>query len=339
MTKKKIKYVITYNTVAKNCKKYMYTYGSTKGIQIAIAKKGVSITVYQTVVQDKIEIITHKKALFSNAIKKAVLLYLLHNSKSLVVKTITVQIDDESETIAIEQYPESRVYSLIEGTLKVPLSRVWQEKSIVDRILPVTKPTADTLVPALFAYLCSKSKQYEAEKLLYQWMAFNGMYLYLLKSCGCGKNDDTSGIKKMQAVLGMGRGTICPDDRVKIAHEVAAILREYPWSIRHADLEDHTELAKRITAVLRKKENKKPYHEISAYCYMLTQFPYYYRCKMVHANGALPLFNFGSDHELHCIKIANSLLEEFLDEYLPRWFNKDYFEANVLPIVKTEKQN
>ena len=52
------------------------------------------------------------------------------------------------------------------------------EQKTVEGILSKTKTTYDSRIASLYALICSKSKHYEAERFIYLWMAFNGMYGY-----------------------------------------------------------------------------------------------------------------------------------------------------------------
>ena len=53
---------------------------------------------------------------------------------------------------------------------------------------------------------------------------------------------------------------------------------------------------------------------------LLTDFSYYLRCKLFHANRPVELFSFSDDLEIKVLRIVNGLLEEFLDANLIRIF-------------------
>ena len=87
---------------------------------------------------------------------------------------------------------------------------------------------------------------------------------------------------------------------------------------------EHKEFSKQIETILY-DDNKRI--DISSYGYLLTQFSYYYRCTFIHANKPIPLFSFNNEIELKSLKIINSLLEEFIENNLNKWFDSDYVKT------------
>lgn len=61
----------------------------------------------------------------------------------------------------------------------------------------------------------------------------------------------------------------------------------------------------------------------------------YFRCKIVHGSKPVYLFSYADDKELHSLKIINALLEEFIDNNLPLWFDENYIKNIIIP--KTNK--
>ena len=82
------------------------------------------------------------------------------------------------------------------------------------------------------------------------------------------------------------------------------------------------------------KQNGDPY-DLTALGYVLTQLTYYYRCNLFHASKPMALISFADENRLVILRILNNLLEEFLDENLPKWFDDNYIENNVKPFVRT----
>ena len=205
----------------------------------------------------------------------------------------------------------------------------WSNSEI-NGILSQTKSSSDSRLAALMGLITSKSKISEAERFIYLWMAFNGMYGYFSNKIAETHNSqirrEWKQIIYMQKLLGIGKETIDEDDKSRLAYEVIALIRRYNGGkITRDSLEcgKDLELGNNILSVLKKKKTDDNYN-ISAYGYLLTQFSYYFRCNIIHASKPLALFSYTNDIELKCLKIINDLLEEFMDDNLHRWFDSEY---------------
>ena len=331
---------ITINTLGKKARNYNYQFGKTKDISIQISSSGISIELCLTKIYDKSEILIDGTYLFSDAIKKAFLLYLIAYDKPLTVKNITVQIDDETESLNINEEATPRIYSLISSSLESPVNKKFLNDSCAKEILRQTKSSYDSRTAALFALLCAKSKRYETERFMYLWMSFNGLYGYYSSIVGREHggikiSKECKQIRYFQSLFSLGNETISDDtDKTRIANEVMAIIKQTPTKItkNFLESEDGKVVLENIAKVLSKKDGS-PYN-MSPYGYLLTQLPYYLRCNIFHGSKPIKLFCLEDDLELLCLHTVNTLLEDFLDEQLCKWFDSDYICKTIIPTTQ-----
>lgn len=327
------------NKVGKNSRKYIYDFGSTKNVELTLSETGISITAQLTKVYDKEEMLSGDSYLFPDAIKKALLLYLLKYNKALSIKSITVKIDNEQEEIPFPKGAKPPIYSMIKGNLQRDLSKEFSNDIVFKCLLKTPKSKYDKRIASLFALLCSKSKEYETERFIYLWTSFNGMYGWISELIA-----EANGVERyrkeykqilgFQQFIGVGKGII-EKDKSPIANSVISILKEIPAdNVSRSDIETE-EISKRIEGVLYKDSSNK--YNLTAYGYVLTQLAYYFRCKIVHGSKPVYLFSYADDKELHSLKIINALLEEFIDTNLSLWFDENYINNTIIPKTKTIK--
>lgn len=326
------------NKFGKNSRKYIYDFGSTKNVELILSETGISITAQLTKVYDKEEMLSGDSYLFPDAIKKALLLYLLKYNKAPNINSITVKIDDEQEEIPFPKGAKPPIYSMINGNLQRDLSKEFSNDTVFEYLLKTPKSKYDKRIASLFALLCSKSKEYETERFIYLWTSFNGMYgwisEFVAKANGVERyRKEYMQILGFQQFIDVGKETIAEKDKSPIANSVISILKDVSSEqASRSAVEDKT-ISKRIEGVLNKDTTNK--YNLTAYGYLLTQLAYYFRCKIVHGSKPVYLFSYGDDKELHSLKIINTLLEEFIDNNLPLWFDDNYINNIIIP--KTDK--
>lgn len=321
--RKKNRYVIRINTNSGKCMQYAYAFGRTKNIRLKIWEKSAEIRADTAKIYSPEDILSPESFLFADAIRKALLLQMLLYSNSMEIRKISVFVNGKAEPFTYGKDQHAPVYSLISGKLLRPVSEGWKNDSVIQTILSIPKSRYDGRTAALFAYLLSKSKNYESERFLHLWMAFNGMYGHI--SSISGEKDLTKESKQIGYLLryyGLGKESLISKDNNSIGQEVSKILR-------HSDIEAFireplrknipVDLADAIQNTLNKSQTVASY-DISVYGYLLTQFSYYFRCSIIHADKPLDLISYRNDHNLNCLRIINGLLEEFLDEHLPELF-------------------
>lgn len=332
---------ITINTLGKKTCDYSYQFGNTKDICIQISSSGISIKAHLTKIYDKIEMFTDGTYLFSDAIKKSLLLYLITYNKPLTIKALAIQIDDEKEQLDIKEKATPLIYSMISSSLSAPINKAFLSEPCVDGILSQTKSSYDSRMAALFALLCGKSKQFETERFIYFWMSLNGLYGYYSSIVGKEHNNtkiskEYKQIRYFQSFYSLGNETISDDsDKKRIANETMSIIKQTSELLSQDFLqsENGTAVAEKIARLLVKKDGTA--YNISPYGYLLTQLPYYLRCNLFHGNKPIKLFCLEDDLEIQCLRSINEILENFLDNELFKWFDCNYINEIVVPQAKS----
>ena len=181
MAKEKAKhqYSLIANTLCDDVTKYTYNYRNTKGIELLLCETGFAINISVASLYDKDYMLASGSYLFPDAIRKALLLYLLKFSKSLQINSITTKIDDIEETTLFPDPANPPIYSMINGDLLRTIPKAFSDYTVFDYLLNTPKSKYDKRIASLFAFLYSKSKEYATERFIYLWTAFNGMYCQL----------------------------------------------------------------------------------------------------------------------------------------------------------------
>lgn len=338
---KKHLHILTVNYLDKNLTEYTYEFGHTKNIKLSLSKTGFSISVELNKIYDKEEMLSGNSYLFPDSIRKGLLLYLIKYNKSLDINSITVKIDDEYDKVTFDEKVKPLIYSMVNGNLQREISKTFSNDIVFDYLLNTPKSKYDKRIASLFALLCGKSKEYETERFIYLWTSFNGMYSWLSVFIALANNTDKyrkecKKIEGLQQFIGVGNETIAGEDISHIADSVISILKKVPAEcVGRSDIEAE-EISKKIEGVLKEDFLSKKYN-LTAYGYVLTQLAYYFRCKIIHGSKPVYLFSYADDKELHSLKIINALLEEFIDDNLPLWFDEKYISDNIIPKSKTIK--
>lgn len=338
---KKHLHILTVNNLSKNMTEYTYKFGHTKNIKLLLSKTGFSVSVELNEIYNTEDMLSGDGYLFPDSIRKGLLLYLIEYNKSLNIDSITVKIDDEEEKVTFNKKVKPPIYSMVNGNLQRKIPKLFSNNIVFNYLLNTTKSNYGKRISSLFALLCSKSKEYETERFIYLWTSFNGMYSWLSEFIAQANNTDKyrkecKKIVGLQQFIGVGNETIAEEDISHIADSVISILKEVSAEcVSRSDIEME-KIGEKIKEILNEDSLSKKYN-LTAYGYVLTQLAYYFRCKIIHGSKPVYLFSYTTDKELHSLKIINSLLEEFIDDNLPLWFDEKYINDSIIPKVKIIK--
>lgn len=332
---KKYTYTIKIGTMAEGQKvrKYHYEYGNTKGICIEITKNAISISCPMTVKYDLQSFTIEENRLFSDAIKKAFLVYLIIFSKNIESSQASLFVDDEYQT----SIPVS-IYSLFSGSLPRNMPAAWDSEKVIEEILTYNASKYDSKIASLFALICAKSKEKETERFMYLWMSINGIYNYVYDySKKSGEKSNTNERTKLTHMIKMydiGEEAFSQDERKKISKHIISIITKN-WNsgaITQKSLSDsgsHQEIASEIKALLKEPLSNGSIKETEPYACLLIELPYYLRCSYFHANKPVLLYAFKNEKILRCLRALNETMEAFLDKELYKYFSGEYSEAKI----------
>lgn len=334
---KKHCYEITINRLRKREHELVYDYSTTsgRGIKLQVSLNAIRIIANLSTQYDNRDIVASTNKIFSDAIKKALLLHIIIYSQNICISSLSIAIDNKKENVIAGGSSTPPVYSLIVDKLVRQIPQSWQTPVLYQKLLSCTKSNQDTRWAAVFAAICAKSKSFEIERFIYLWMAVNGMYNYLAarieKLRSSNKNDgkekrisETDKLRWLLQLYDLGEEPVTRDDAAKVASDVVGILKTVDLNIIKTRSDLSEKLQEEIEKVLLKKDQTK--YKLSAYGYLVISFPYFFRCNIVHANKPLPLFCYSDESELKNIKLINELLENFIDKNLPKLFDENYIE-------------
>jgi len=346
-------YEIVINKPMKRYKEFVYDYSSNRGkaIKLQIASNAIRVCVKLSTLYETERIAVSSNHIFSDAIKKALLLHLVLYSKNINVQSMSVSIDKDEDVIPIvADGIQPPIYSLVTDKLVYSVSQKWRDASFLESLLTRTKSNQDTRWASVFAALCAKSKKFEIERFIYLWMSFNGIYNYFSQKINIlrpltkkGQKPIPTEKEELQWILqlyGLGEEAIKKDDSKRIANEVISIFRKVDISLIKSSEDISNELRDSIESVALKDDGTK--YNITAIGYLTVCFSYHFRCNVFHADRPLPLFCYADDMDLKCLHLINILLENFIDENMLTIFNEEIFNTmfseKIKLIANTKKQ-
>ena len=356
---KKYAYQVTIGTPKGKPKQFTYKYGQTKDVVISVFSKAISIRATVGKLYTPEEMLSNSAYLFPDAIKKGLLLHLLFHSEGMSCDAIAITKDGE-EIYHKNDKENPLIYSLVKTKLLRPIPSSFCEQGVIDTIMALSKSKYDTRISALFALIQSKNKSHEIERFMYLWMAFNGMYSYYTKLVNDEQNltknkpykQEWQKLSLLQDLYGWGKGalntyekpsnikkasTTAPneskqkaDSAMIFAREIISLLKRVEYSsVSRAMLEDETsDFYIQIKQQLKRANDGKGW-DITPYGYVVVRLTYFYRCNMMHADSPIPLFSYKSDDDLVVLTKINRLLEELIEQALPKWLDNQYVKDEL----------
>ena len=326
MSSKKHIYKVTIGTQpAKWRNVFTYTYGHTKGIEIGLVRGSAFVAASIGATYDGCGVLSSSNRLFVDALRKTYLLHLIVYSEQLSFERLTVFIDGE----AVATDAEPTMAGLIDQRKlirRVPTGAL--SAGVARNLLGTTKMAWSALDASLNSYLYSRSKVFEADRLQCLWPAMNGLYNEVSRRAirhqdANVSDQENAKICKLLRVYGLGSRFTSPKDWKPLAQQVQSILREAP-SPATRDVFENSPLAGRIECAVRNTDGAP---DVTPYGFVLMGMSYHYRCMLFHGNSPLPLYAHADDGLLAGLRVCNDLLEEFLDENLFLWLDREYADT------------
>lgn len=317
MTNQKFKYHISINHV-KGQGKLLFSYGQTHDIALLINSRGVSIH-FQT---SKNYLSDFENSYIFNlvkeGIKRAALLYLLHYQKPLCIHSILISLSKGKIKIASKDISDYMIFcQMFDGKLLRPIADDWKNFEINQNILHYRKSKSDISrsIASLYAYLFSKSKNKETERFSYLWIAMNGFFAAVSNT-----RNEREAMSVFLRLYRLGTRVLPGYERNKVCESATFELIRISEPVTKNNLEDesHKSFADYVCKKVSEYDPKD--FDTTPYGFLLTDYPYYLRCTLFHAEHPLELFSFESDWELKSLRIVNSLMEGFLDQNLHSLF-------------------
>ena len=301
-----------------------FSYGKTKWIELTVSAAGASADCelgkdYRGQLPD-----CYLGNLIKEAMKRASLVYLLQFQKPLSVCSLRLEVidtDGRSETVDIQD--RFTLYSMITGKLLRPIPSEWKQHDILQIILTYqkSKERMSREIASLYAYLYSKTRQFETERFFFLWMTMNGFFA----ACDPANNGkDRNQMETFVLSVNSSLDVLTRDNRDRLCRMTTMFLNSVSSPIKIHNIDDQMEnsFAEYIRPHIPSKKDGSRYR-VSLYTLLLTDYPYYLRCRMFHANRPIELFSFKDDYELKALGIVNNLIEDYLDRNLVTLFSAE----------------
>lgn len=149
-----------------------------KPVMIALSDSSAVITVERTTKYKPEDIADGKHDLFSETVKKVMLVHLLLYSKCIDIQSIRVVIKNKAFDFSVEDHNMRYVSTLIHNRVQPDFNESWQDKTLIETILGTNKTKSDSRMSALYAFILSRSRKAVIERFVDLWISFNGMYSY-----------------------------------------------------------------------------------------------------------------------------------------------------------------
>lgn len=301
------------------------------------------------------DILNGKETIISSSMRKLKLIHLflygrIMSFKSLTLSCCTSATRKERYNQSFSYSDETQhepIYSMIgDKKLLRPFSEHWKDDAFIQNFLSTVLLTAEPRWAAVSAYACGKSKEFEAERLLYNWMSFNAMYGFLCAEVARISNHRNP-LKPFKAQadaaclnflylrdreydMNRYEGIWNRDTRKKYADEIGAklITRDTDVEAFVKELRNpSSQLCGTIQAIMHPSK-------MDAYHFMLLQFPYQLRCGLFHGGKSMPILSYADSSLLKSLSIANRLLEDYIDNHLQAYFDLEYIEETLIPEIE-----
>ena len=323
------------------------SFGSTHRILLHLQPAGILIEAITGTEKLPENVLYGRDNLFADAIRKSLLFYFIRYGKSLDIDHASVFADgNQSIMYGSEANSLPLVYTMAEGNLRIGFPDRWRD-SRFERVLSNTaKSSYDGRFNALHALIVAKSERYEAERLMYYWLAVNALYNYVASLKKNRISDDQyralmrNDAKKQEELLqyyGHTRFVAAAaranrDKAEAKARDMALkVLKQIPYEAINefcaaciSEKNDNV-YVDRIVAIIRQfaSDTDSSHVEQFIFPFMVIWLPYKMRCDLFHASKCLPTICFRHDEEINAIRVINRLLDHFLSAELLRWFISD----------------
>lgn len=151
---------------------------NNRPVMIELSDNSAVITVERTTRYTPKDIANGKHELFSETIKKVMLVHLLLYSKCIDIQSLRVVINNKVFGFSVEDHNMRYVSTLIHNQVQPDFNESWQDKTLIETIIGTNKTKSDSRMSALYAFILSRSRKAVIERFVDLWISFNGMYSY-----------------------------------------------------------------------------------------------------------------------------------------------------------------
>ena len=198
-----------------------------KPVQMKFSENHATIILERTTKYKPEDIANGKYAVFSEAIKKILLVHILLYSKCIDITTVSVMVRDNISVFNNKDSGIKPISSLIHKELDPKFKEQWKEKALIETIIDTNKTEEDTRMSALFAFILSRNRKSVIERFVDLWISFNGMYSYFSSLFVDNTRKEAEQLKRFIIQTGEGDTKIDSALTDRIARRITDHLKEY----------------------------------------------------------------------------------------------------------------
>lgn len=265
-----------YKVYLNNClESYDYSFSfslNKKPVMIALSDSSAVITVERTTKYKPEDIAYGKHDLFSETVKKVMLVHLLLYSKCIDIQSIRVVIKNKAFDFSIEDHNMRYVSTLIQNQVRPDFNENWHDKTLIETIIGTNKTKSDSRMSALYAFILSRSRKAVIERFVDLWISFNGMYSYFSSLYEKKTSQESEQLKRFIIQTGEGNIKIERSFTDRIARKVTEYLKNtnvaainYEWLTGDEGQDFSNELVRQIKTEIStiEDEYKKQNEELN----------------------------------------------------------------------------
>lgn len=314
----KYEYCINIGQISKNPISIKGKYGNTKEIVISVSKDAA-----------RIDLTLSKKYDFSDGsyavnlvralLKKIALVHLLVYSRSISYSEVFVSIKSENGYEKLKSLSNNvKLYCMINNRLLRKIPDNLKTKRVLQSLATHKLDDRASDIAAITNYVFSKAFGFETERFIYLWMAFNGMYSYYSEREGFSEKGERAKIGMLLNHYAYGSKILSKANRDKYGKMgmIAVCSLHEPLNIQEI-IEGHNDV---LNELLNSLNEKNVDFDLTSYGYIVGELTYYLRNSIIHANRPTLILCYEDDIELKALRIANTILEDFLDKHLVEVF-------------------
>ena len=349
---KKHRYRVTFNK-RPHADTKTYNFGRTRNIGLRVDYQCAEVSFEMTGLKSAEDLVTFNSKLFRDAYRKILFVHAVKMSEGLKVRKLIIDIDGvksvfDEKNDANGHFPF--MFSMI-GDRDLQLDSSWE--GLEDIIINTTKSNQDEDVrfAAVHAYLSAKNRVYAIDKFTNLWTAMNAYYNYCAGQYEKQLKADygVTELKRSLKLAGSDRdalGLICwllDSHFPMIGEEGKSAELKALWKnnyeveeyLRTLPAEDIEKLYDAASAELRGEEipdrfaalsNRAGQFGVKLMPFLLLQYAYNWRCRLLHGNRSTFLFMAYNDYELSVMHTINYFLERFLNDAIPKIFEDSYWD-------------
>ena len=287
------------------------SYGKTKDIELYIGKGKASFRFMMTMCYR--EPSEYFVSLLKHLVKKVIIAHLLKYSQILLIKTISLLINDEIVEMDLSSIQHPHI--LIPNRKCRDIHENLDNDSI-STILRIKKSDEDHRKSMIMSYVSSKLRDNVYERFSDNWISFNSMYSYVFEY-----EKDNGGIEADLKDYEQNKMKVLAE---KYSLNICDNRKKRNGTCKHVCDYLYNNFEQCVIAELLSDPNSTSTHNIqeiisagvSIESFFVFDFSYYIRCRYFHGETPLPLVSYDDDYEMLFITLANSFLERFLDNHI-----------------------